>query len=340
MTGVRVKCHRGAGLLLALLPVLVFAAEPQPQSDEVRAWIEKSMAGISSLNFEGTFVYVQGGRLEAMRIVHGHDASGEWQRLSSLSGAPRQVVLGSRSLTCSLPQGKVSLSSNDERASPFPVTLPANLDALAAHYRFELAGEDRVADHATQVLSLLPRDSLRYGYRLWLEEQTGMVVRTALLDERGEPLEQLMFTELHFLDSPPTPPADVPSRKDADAPATQERLRIQSGSGLGGQQAWTFATLPAGFAEVRFSRFDRLGDGRLTDHYVLSDGLATISVFVESLDSEEPLLRGYSRTGAMSALGRVIDGKQIVVIGEVPRSTVEAVALALQPASGAARATQ
>ena len=327
-------CKRAACAAVLLLPVLVAttagaAEDGQPRAaGEVRQWLERTLGGVERLNFEGTFVYVQGSHVESMRITHGRADTGEWQRLNSLSGPKREVLLANRDLTCSLPQGQITLKSR--RVTSFPVSLPKDIDRLERHYAFGLQGEDRVAGHEARILAVTPRDGLRYGLRLWLEKNTGMIVRTMLVGSDGAPLEQMMYTDLRFLDvAPPAPSAAELQAAGAGDPGSGE-TPVSTVAEVAPVAQWSLASLPAGFEQVQHNRFQRQSDGRPTEHVVYSDGLATISLFIERVTPGRSLLEGPSRIGAMNAWGKVVDGIQAVVVGEVPAATVAAFAQGLK----------
>lgn len=339
---------RAACAAALLLPVLVLttarvavADQPGMPAGDVRQWLERTLAGVERLNFEGTFVYVQGAHVEAMRITHGHADTGEWQRLNSLSGPKREVLLANRDLTCSLPQGQITMKNR--RVAAFPVSLPKDIDRLERQYSFVLQGSDRVAGHETRILAVTPRDGLRFGFRLWLEASTGMIVRSMLVGSDGAPLEQMMYTDLRFLDSPPLAPSAAELQAaGAGNPGSGDEPVAMIGE-VPAVAQWTLTEPPAGFEPVQHSRFQRQSDGRPTEHVVYSDGLATVSLFIERVDPGRSLLEGPSRIGAMNAWGKVADGIQAVLVGEVPAATVAAFAKGLKlgpvPASASVSAS-
>jgi sigma-E factor negative regulatory protein RseB len=314
-----------AVLTLALWQVEIAFAESQNNAKE---WLERMIQATQTLNYEGTFVYVQGQHLEAMHIIHKGGMDGEQQRMFSLSGSPREVVVADNQVICLLPKQKKSLSSSGYQRSPFPISLPQELDELEQNYRFKMFGKDRVADMKTQVIAIQPHDNLRFGYKLWLEQETAMVLRSAILNEKGHTLEQLMFTDWQV-----KPEID----KVLVLPPDSKVLRSPPASGGNGQPEeqkpnWMFGELPSGFRQIMYNRFTGASDKHLTEHIVLTDGLATVSVFLEPLAGSPPLLKGAAQMGAMNAYGKVINKHQALVVGEVPQATVQQIASALQPA--------
>ena len=224
----------------------------------------------------------------------------------------------------SLPKQKLAFNAaNYSNRSPFPISLPRELSKLEDNYQFEMLGDDRVAGMETQLVAIRPRDQYRFGYHLWLERQTGMVLRSALLNEKGDIVEQLMFTNVQMkpeIDTALLTALPVPSM-----PAEPKEVsEVETKSG------WVVSNLPVGFTQVMHNRFSRtVSSMHPTEHMVFTDGLATVSVFLEALDGV-PLLEGLSQIGAMSAYGTVIEGHQVMVVGEVPSSTVQMIAASMR----------
>jgi len=299
-------------------------------TQDARHWLERMLDSAQTLNYEGTFIYVQGPHVEAMRIIHGGgEPGGQRQRLVSLSGPPREIVVANNQVVCLLPKQQATFAGRDYRRSPFPLSIPREPGRLERHYELQMLGEDRVAGLDAQVIAIKPRDAWRFGYRLWLDQRNGMVLRAALLDERGHPVEQFMFTDLQIkprIDEADFAPADgaavqAPPNPDAKPPPRGEPVT---------QSAWRVQQLPDGFTEVSHQRFTEVAGRHPTEHMVFADGLATISVFVERLEGAPPLLQGGSSLGSMNAFGTVINGYQVLVVGEVPAATVQRLADSIQ----------
>ena len=304
-----------AGLLLA---VPGFA-------QDASAWLARMGQAVSGLDYQGEFVYAQGGQLESLRIFHAVDANGARERLVSLSGAPREIVRGG---------GQVTLLGSRPRAATYgePGTLqPQLLAALGAdperllrHYQLALGGQDRVAGLATQLVEVRPRDSFRYGLRLWLESETGMLLKSVRFGADGRPVEQLMFTRIALRERPAE--ADLAGTPPADALPNAMNLPQRAGAAT----AWSVANAPDGFELALQQPAPQPG----SEHLIYSDGLASVSVYVEPLTRAAPAFTGASNRGAMHLHGRVLDGHQITVLGDVPAATVERFAQGVVPAAG------
>ncbi len=306
----------------------------QPTVVDARHWLEQMLQSAQTLSYEGTFVYVQGLHIEAMRIVNSGGADGQRRWLFSLSGPPREVVVANNSVICLLPKQHTTFIGGEYPRSPLPLSIPRELGQIESQYTLEMLGEDRVAGLDAQIIAIKPRDAWRFGYRMWLDRRNGMVLRSALLDERGYPVEQLMFTDLQIksrIDEatfapPPVSPTGAamavnPNPNGAGVPVGKPVER----------SAWRVGQLPEGFFKVSHNRFTKIPNRYPTEHLVFTDGLATISVFVEKLDGTPPLLQGGSQMGSMNAFGTVVNGHQILVVGAVPAATVQRIAASIQP---------
>lgn len=304
----------------------------QPDAEDARHWLERMIQATQTLNYEGTFIFVQGPHIEAMRIIHGCDSDGERQILISLNGPPREVVVTGNSVTRLAPDRRETFAGSDFQRSPFPLSIPRDLGRLEGHYEFELLGEDRIAGLAARVIAIKPRDAWRYGYRIWLDQRHGIVLRSALLDGKGHPIEQLMFTDVQIKPSPDLdkPLSDSPElQREASPEPNHLDMRPPAGEPVT-RSAWRIVRLPKGFAKVLHNRFTKSPGHHPTEHLVFADGLATISVFLEQLNGAPPLLQGGSQLGSMSAFGTVVEDHQVLVVGEVPAATVQHIATSIR----------
>jgi sigma-E factor negative regulatory protein RseB len=297
-----------AGLLSAALSLT--AAPPlraqAPQPAELLARMAESL---QSLEYEGTFVYVHDGRVDAVRVSRTLGPEGPVDRLLTLSGDRREVVRERGELRCLTPGGTVSAATDLRRG--LLASQPEQLRGLAEHYRFTIAGVDRVAGFDATVLDALPLDAQRYAHRLWLERASGMLLASMLRAPDGAPVEQLAFTELRIrqstLHGSGTAMADIATAPAAPAPSR-----------------WAAPGLPPGFRLVA-----RPPAPAGSEHLLYSDGLASVSIYIEPPGGG---LLGPSRRGAVNAFGRALADAHVVVIGDLPAPTVAAIAVSLERA--------
>lgn len=308
-----------------LLPALLaISGQVFAQDDNARRWLDQMSIALQSLNYDGTFVYLHDGKLETMRIVHQTGEHGEMERLVSLTGSPREVLRDDRAVTCIMADSKSVTVGQRRPRQPFPV-VPEDLDSLSRYYQLQELGEDRMAGYMSRVITITPRDRFRYGYRFWIDTSNYMLLKSDLIDVDGEAIEQVMFTHLKVSNTIPAT-ALQPSLTGDGYNWTSQGIDSHNPAARPGSPDWVVKRLPAGFELTDFQRKRMRKDGASVEHMVFSDGLATMSVYVEKLGPDDKAFQGLSSMGAMNAFGAVVDDYQVTVIGEVPAATVQMVA--------------
>ncbi|MCW8907737.1 MAG: MucB/RseB C-terminal domain-containing protein [Sedimenticola sp.] len=309
-------------LFLLALPA---QGSTEGRGGDVRDWLQRMVNAVHSLNYEGTFVYLHNNQLESMRIVHNADEDNEKERLLSLNGVPREVIRDNASVTCIAPDAQSVSIANRVGSYGFRAVFAADISQLSNLYDFHMLGEARVADRPAMVLAIVPRDAFRYGYRIYLDKQHALPLKTDMLDRSGEALSQLMFTQLQVHSGKSEIETISLEGKEHYRWELQKPIKtLQEKNG----SRWSFEGLPEGFKIILYSRRKAGERGGEVDHFVLSDGLASLSVYVEPAADDD--LRGGSNIGTINAYGSVREGFQVTVVGEVPALTVEHIASALR----------
>ena len=311
---------RSLALLLGLfIPLGIATAE---QMAEVQAWLQKMQRAAHTLNYEGTFVYGQGSQMSSMRIIHRATPKGEQERLIAMDGSGREVIRNAGKVTCIMPDRKAVVVEKSRTPKQFPPAFPIEIDRLAKYYRFTLDGTGKVAGRLTQRIDITPKDNYRYGHHLWVDSETGLLLKTHLINEHGKRVEQFVFTEINYLDM--IPDALLKSGVDDEGftwyEAKQENVSQQQDDDAEGLNIdW----LPGGFREdMKVSK--KLPNSVMpVRQLVFSDGLASVSVFVEEEIEHNPAnLLGGTRMGAINVHGRSLGDYHVTVVGEVPHRTV------------------
>lgn len=291
-------------------------------ADNNQMWLAKMNDAVHSLNYSGTYVHINNGQIETMQIVHHVGPDGEKERLFSLNGEAREILRDSKQVTCILPANRKVVIGNLTGGSTLPALVPENVIKLDKLYDIELIGKDRIANYPTIILTIQPKDKMRYGYRIWLEEDSGMVLRSDILDTQGRIVEQMMFTEIS-LQSPVTVAMLQPT-----VPHEGFQTIISGNHGAAEEAArlsWRFNSMPQGFSVTRTSRKQMPMKKHMVEHIVLSDGLATVSVYIEKVSGKD-VFKGASKMGGVNAYGRQVNNHQVTVMGEVPPETVQQIA--------------
>jgi sigma-E factor negative regulatory protein RseB len=316
----------GAAIVLAALGLATQAAHAA--ADDARHWIERMSEALASRNYVGLFTHTTSRQSETMRIVHRVGKSGSTERLVSLDGSGREIVRTPHEVHVYMPDRGIVLveprMDDGSLAKALPVPGP-QLDAL---YTLSLRDGKKLLGRDVVVVDIRPNDAHRYGYRLWLDEETAMPLRTVVADGLGRPVEQISFTQLEMprrID-----PKEVEASIDASGfrwvrsarPAPEPRTTVAG---------WRPLKLPPGFKLVA-SRVQAVpGVALPVQHLIFSDGFASISVFIEPGSPTGPAPPQASSVGSANAFTTFVAGHVVTAVGEVPLETVRDVAISVVP---------
>jgi sigma-E factor negative regulatory protein RseB len=337
------------GALLAGLP------QRSRGADDPRDWLQKMNHALTTRNYDGTFFHLSEGRVETMRIVHRVRAGRVSERLQSLDGSGREFVRDNDELTCYLPDQHTILVEPRPEHGPFLGSLPQFGADVNEFYRIESLPPTHILGRAARVIVVNPKDQFRFGYRLWLDEKTAMPLKTQLCDSRGQVIEQIFFARLEM-------PESIPDSDLVPAVRTEGMRWVRQGpshdSTSPALSAYRASELPPGF-RLTVAGAQTIGGASVpASHLVYSDGLATVSVFVEAQAADapgagarvtgadagagagpgapaEPPMQGLARVGSGFAFSTVVQGHQVTAVGEVPAQTVEFIAHSVKSSGGA-----
>ena len=307
---------RGVALALAFSCGLA-QAQTTP---EALALLNKIQQATQKLSYTGTFIYQQGNRTEVSRIARIADASGGTEKLEVLDGVPREVVRTREGVRCYLPASQTVKIQRASAQRDFPAILPDRLSDLPQYYAAARGEPARVAGFDCVSVVLTPRDDLRYGYVLWADANTGMLLRARTVNDKGETIEQFTFTQLQI----------GPVARDKVRPRhAAKNWRVEDAAAapvdLSGE-GWTVnADLP-GFHKIdEVSR--TLRASLVVRQVVYSDGLAAVSIFIEPLSNRRETMRtGMSNLGAFNIYTREVANHLVTVVGETPAASVRRIA--------------
>jgi sigma-E factor negative regulatory protein RseB len=320
-------------MLLVVLPFTVSAGSVS--SDQVAEWLKRLSYASKNLNYEGVFVYRHGDRLESVQIIHKADSKGEHERIVSLNGVAREVIRENDKVTCILPDSKDVVVSSKPSGARLPV-FPSDIDGLAEHYDFVFEGHGRIAGRPVRQIAIRPKDKYRYGYRLWLDDAFELLLRSDLLDNEGNAVEQVMFTDIKLVESIDENRL-LPniSGKEYNWVTGDDKHAKYDHADEG--KGWNAVNVPAGFY-LKHKNVHRMPENpRAVNHLLYSDGLASVSVYIEAYDDSADVLKGASRMGAVNAFGNVVGKHHVTAVGEVPRATVELISSSVQYQQGKAK---
>jgi sigma-E factor negative regulatory protein RseB len=313
-------------LLLTFVAVDLFVVEVSAQ--EARSWLDRMNRAVEELNYRGTFVHVLDGAAETLYIIHRNEDGRIGERIVSLDGVGREIIRQEDEVQCILPDRRVVLLEARRDLSPLVAALPSYSEELEPHYELTLYTTARVANRPTRMLGIKPRDEFRYGYMLWLDQATAMPLKSQLTDESGRIIEQILFTQIELLDSIPASALEPTIDTEGFTwlrPPESTPLTTEVAEGV----PWRAASVPGGFKLSVATQSPIAGSEYPVEHLVYSDGLATVSVFIEDPNTKAEVGEGFSSVGSTNAFSLTLRGRKVTAVGEVPRLTVRTIASSL-----------
>jgi sigma-E factor negative regulatory protein RseB len=304
------------------------------QSREVRDWLLRIHQAASHRNFQGTFVVSGGGSVSSARIAHFCEGPNQLERSESLDGQARLVYRYNDVVTTVWPTHKVALIEQRTMLAQFPALLQAGDDRIAEFYEVHAQGSERVAGHEANVLLVQPRDGLRYGYRLWADQASGLLLRADVLGERSEVLESSAFSDV-AINVKPSPESVLQPMKHLEGLRVLRPALAPTSLDANG---WEMHAVPPGFKQV--SCVKRPMDGTaMPDNddgdqpalqAIYSDGLTYVSLFIEPVDAKRRMRPMLASVGPTQTLMRQQGDWWVTVVGDVPAATLRQFAQGLE----------
>jgi sigma-E factor negative regulatory protein RseB len=317
------------GALSSWLPAASAQTDPV-EPKEVRSWLMRIHDAASHRNFQGTFIVSAGGAVSSARIAHFCEGANQFERIDSLDGQTRHVFRFNDVVHTLWPRLHVALVEQRDLVNSFPALLQVGDDRIADYYEVQPQGMERVAGHEASVLLLHPRDAYRFGYRLWSEKTSGLLLRADVLGEQDEVLETSAFSDVAI---------NVRSQPDAVLQPMRklDGYRILKPSLTPTKleaEGWTLRQSVPGFRQVSCVKrpldIEEGGSTFEALQTIFSDGLTYVSVFIEPFNPERHTRAMLTTIGATQTLMRRQGDWWVTVVGDVPTGTLKAFAGGLE----------
>jgi sigma-E factor negative regulatory protein RseB len=311
------------------------SGQPPAEPREVRSWLMRIHEAASHQNFQGTFIVSAGGSVSSARIAHYCEGNNQFERIDSLDGQTRSVFRYNDVVHTLWPQHRVAQVEQRDLLTSFPALLQVGDDRIADFYEVRAQGGERVAGYEANVLQLRPRDMLRFGYRLWAEKASGLLLRADVLGERGQILETSAFSDVAIgVKSRPDmvlqPMKKLDGYRIVRPVLTPTRLEVEG---------WSLRHGVPGFRQVSSIKrpLDGPGEGEPAAtgapqvlQTIFSDGLTYVSVFIEPFIPERHSNETHTVIGATQTLMQRRGDWWITVVGDVPTVTLRSFAGGLE----------
>jgi len=305
-----------SGLAVLLASLNAFADDPWQM-------LEKTAYAARELNYEGQFIYQNGNQVRTVQITHMNNGGREFTRNMVLDDKPREVYSQGSDIVIFQPRNQKVMIEKRRGQNLFPAMLPTNLQLIKSSYSARLGTTDMVAGRPAQIIELVPNDAFRYSYKIWADSEFGLLMKMALLNSQNVTLEQIYFNQLSMLNSQDLnwfqPKIDVSKSYVTEDAAAVTRVTDD----------WIVAQLPPGYRKIDHIQRTVPGKNLLVNQVVFSDGIASVSLFIEPITKGKRPKMGHMLVGSTNICANVIDGHQIIVVGEVPAETVRQIAKAV-----------
>lgn len=313
------------------VPVAASTAAPSVlEARSINDWLLRLHESSKKRSYIGTYVVTSGGQMSSAKIWHVCEGAQQVERVETLTGAQRSTFRHNDKVVTFIPEQKLVRSQKREALVMFPELVQSADNRIAEFYKLKVEGTERVAGLESDVVRLMPKDDMRFGYRVWTEQKKGLVVKLQTLGTDGHVLEQAAFSELQ-LDAPVKMDKLLQLMSKVDGYRVEEPSLVKTSASAEG---WRLNTPAAGFKPMScYKRPSPVVSGAVAGdamQWVFSDGLASVSLFVEPLDRQRHVKESQMSMGATHTLARQIGNYWLTAVGEVPMTTLKQFASGLE----------
>jgi sigma-E factor negative regulatory protein RseB len=317
-----------AQVLSSAAPQVVTAAPSALEPKSINDWLFRLHEASQRRSYIGTYVVSSGGHMQSAKIWHVCEGAQQVERVESMTGAPRSTFRYNDKVVTFMPEKKVVRSQKRDAVGNFPELVQSADNQIAEFYKLKTEGVERIAGLESDVVQLIPKDNLRFGYRVWTEQKKRLVVKLQTLDSDGRVLEQAAFSEL-LLDAPVKMDKLLQMMGKVDGYRVEESELVKTTASA---QGWQLLAPVAGFKPIGCYKRPTAGVAQAEDpmQWVFSDGLASVSLFVEPLDRQRHTKESAMSMGATHTITRQLGNFWLTVMGEVPMGTLKQFASGLE----------
>lgn len=302
-----------------LISLIIFVAFPiQSAQLSTLDYLLAMMDSHQHRNYEILYTLRYGDKIaDSYRYRHAHFNNQEFAQQINLDNAREEIVLN---------HNTVSYSGNG--VPPFSLNATAILDNLPAifhadfillnkYYDFVEFGRERIADRIARGIRIVPKDNDHYRYTLWIDENSGLLLKSELTDQNGSMLEQ--FKVIQALESEQV--LSIVSPIQQLIQPAKIHIEPTENKAFNWQVKW----LPNGFKlqpNHRIHSFD-FGTQKTeiqSRHY--TDGLFSFTIYVSD-DDDKNQSEHFWQENATTIYMRTYQGKNMVLIGTLPISTAQ-----------------
>ncbi len=303
--------HVATGVLLASVALTAQA----DQSLWSLVWASHDQA--KSLSYSGLLITESGKHSQTSKLLHQATAGDEFEVLERLDGQPAKWIRHNDQIQCVIPDRKMILTERRHTSIAFPRVLAGSdgSNSLEKLYTISEMPGRRVAGRAVRVLKLTPKDDLRYEYRLYVDRENRLLMRSELYSPQGEVLENVGFKEISFEPALIENPSLAKAGPGWRTSSTEVRTLAPS------ELSYDLPDIAFGFKKADTVCRVKSKDDQI-HQTVYSDGLSTLSVFIQKVQANHSMPQVPMSHGAVMSKSETQGQHLVTVLGEVPEKTL------------------
>ena len=299
--------------------------------DQAKLLLERLSQSLRQSNFNTSFVVVKNNQADPYHWLHGiaenqlskSENEGESERekveleiLALLNGPRRDILRVNNTVSYIEPEYAPYSIHSEQISGPIPTVFGRDISSvLEQNYHFVSVGKNRILGRAAQLIRIVPKDVHRFGYWLWLDQQTGLLLKLAIITRKGNLLEQIQFTHLEITD---TLSENLKQLQTTELPKVIDVVTQQKKADL----AWQVNWLPDGFTQVKADRHRINISKQTVESMLFNDGLVDISVYVNPSKENNRVVE-FANDGATLVLSQVVNNVEVSVVGKIPLETAK-----------------
>jgi sigma-E factor negative regulatory protein RseB len=310
----------------------VFALEGQSNStpanshspDDAQAWLAKMSNAVKSLNYTVSFVLlVPGSDSQPYLWRHGVNEDGlEMEQLNLLNGPGREVVRIGNKVSYFEPNVPPYSLYSSIINGPLPSEFLQQPEKVMSGYEFIMVGRSRIAGRASQQIRIISKDKSRFGLNVWLDQETGLLLKMNMLGQNAQLLEQIQVTDLQVTKEP------APFFAKIEPEILPEVVSFSPNTEFSSE--WTIGYIPKGMVIVKRDFLRLSGSGVVVEYIMLSDGLIDVSIYLQERDNNTPHSNLVGTVQSDTLLTIEHGELNVTVIGRLPATTANAIAKSIE----------
>jgi len=289
-----------------VLICLASLSSPIFADDDAFNLLNKMTQSLSQMSYKGTLVHVKNNDVVTLKVSHTIESGEEVERVERLNedGTPY-----SRKVT------NYSLSK-----------LPKFNKKMQAVYSFDLGAIKKIAARPCQLVVARPKDRMRYLQKFCVDTETSLLLDYTIIDKSHKPIEQFMFTDVEVLEDVSaqvvSPSISILGSNSLMSNTVSQPVLSDKVAKADEKINWKLTETPTGFSLRKAPMMKQAqGEEIETEHYILSDGLSSVSIFIseQTPNSKETS----TSSGALNVITYYKNNFAVTLVGAVPKETLK-----------------